>query len=235
MPRTDACQESVAERHWRSDGPAEPAAIRLRSSRRPEPLRTDARVTPPPFDPDRARPRAVVYAHLSGEALTAGAGVARVEEVGPVLLGRLRTVLGERCTINLKPVIDLPAGHTPVDVYEIPASLREQLLLATPQTCSLRRRSQPRYRHRSHHPLPPPRQRRTAKPASATSDTTHAATTDTNPRWLAGPATRTRHLAVAITPPPHLPGQRHRHPSPGRHEFAEAIWHAANSLVKMVG
>ncbi len=39
---------------------------------------------------------------------------------------------GERCTINLKPVIDLPAGHTPVDAYEIPASLREQLLQRNP-------------------------------------------------------------------------------------------------------
>ncbi len=74
----------------------------------------------------------MVYVHLSAEALTAGAGVARVEDVGPVLLGRLRLLLGERCTINLKPVIDLPAGHTPVDCYEIPASLREQLLLRNP-------------------------------------------------------------------------------------------------------
>ena len=87
---------------------------------------------PPPFDPDRARPRAVVYVHLSAEALTGSAGVARVEEVGPVLLGRLRTVVGGRCSISLKPVIDLPAGHTPVDSYEIPASLREQLLLRNP-------------------------------------------------------------------------------------------------------
>ena len=87
---------------------------------------------PPPFDPDRARPRAVVYVHLSSEALTEGSGVARVEHVGPVLLGRLRSVLGDRCMINLKPVIDLPAGHTPVDSYEIPARLREHLQLRYP-------------------------------------------------------------------------------------------------------
>jgi hypothetical protein len=89
-------------------------------------------VTPPPFDPDRARPRAVVYVHLSEEALTARTGVARVEDVGPLLLGRLRTVLGDRCKISVKPVIDLPAGHTPVDSYEIPARLREQLQLRYP-------------------------------------------------------------------------------------------------------
>jgi Domain of unknown function (DUF222) len=89
-------------------------------------------LTSPPFDPDRARPRAVVYVHLSQEALTTGTGVARVEDVGPVLLGRLRTLLGDHCTISLKPVIDLPAGHTPVDCYEIPARLREQLQLRYP-------------------------------------------------------------------------------------------------------
>jgi hypothetical protein len=32
----------------------------------------------------------------------------------------------------LNPVIDLPAGHTPVDAYEIPAALREQILLHHP-------------------------------------------------------------------------------------------------------
>jgi hypothetical protein len=33
---------------------------------------------------------------------------------------------------------------------------------------------------------------------------------------MAGPPTRTRHLAMAITSPSHLPGQRRRHPSPRR-------------------
>jgi Domain of unknown function (DUF222) len=87
-------------------------------------------ILPPPFGPERARPRAVIYVHLSAEALTAGRGIARVEDVGPILLGRL--LLGGRCRITLKPVIDLPAGHIPVDAYEIPASLREQLLLRNP-------------------------------------------------------------------------------------------------------
>ena len=55
-----------------------------------------------------------------------GTGIARVENVGPILPGRLQTLLGNRCAISLKPVIDLPAGHIPVDSYEIPASLRRQ-------------------------------------------------------------------------------------------------------------
>ena len=89
-------------------------------------------ISPPPFHPERARPRAVVYVHLAAEAFAAGTGIARVENVGPVLLGRLQTLLGEHSTINLKPVMDLPAGHIPVDSYEIPASLREQILLRNP-------------------------------------------------------------------------------------------------------
>jgi hypothetical protein len=89
-------------------------------------------ITPPPFDPKRARPRAVVYVHLAAEALMAGTGICRVEEVGPVMLNQLGTLLGDRRSISLKPVIDLPAGHIPVDAYEIPAALREQILLRQP-------------------------------------------------------------------------------------------------------
>jgi Domain of unknown function (DUF222) len=89
-------------------------------------------LTPPPFHPDRARPRAVIYVHLSEEAVRAGTGIARVEDVGPVLLNRLHALLGDHCSINVKPVIDLPAGHAPVDSYEIPARLREQLQLRYP-------------------------------------------------------------------------------------------------------
>jgi hypothetical protein len=77
-------------------------------------------IMPTPFNPDRARPCAIVYVHLSEAALRAGSGVARVEDVGPVLLGRLHMLLGDRCSISLKPVIDLPAGHIPLDCYEVP-------------------------------------------------------------------------------------------------------------------
>jgi hypothetical protein len=97
----------------------------------PEPHRS-LQITPPPLDPAKARPRAVIYVHLSEEALNASRGVARVEEVGPVLLSQLRMILGDHCSISVKPVIDLPAGHTAVDAYEIPASLREQILLRNP-------------------------------------------------------------------------------------------------------
>jgi hypothetical protein len=97
----------------------------------PKPHRS-LEITPSPLDPATARPRTIVYVHLSEEALGAGRGVARVEEVGPVLVSQLHMILGDHCSISVKPVIDLPAGHTAVDAYEIPASLREQILLRNP-------------------------------------------------------------------------------------------------------
>jgi hypothetical protein len=104
---------------------SDPAACEERTHR-------SLQLMPPPFDPKRAQPRAVVYVHLSEEALRAGTGRARVEHVGPILISRLHALLGDRCTINLKPVIDLPVGHIPVDAYEIPASLREHISLRNP-------------------------------------------------------------------------------------------------------
>ena len=185
--------DPVAEPHTMSD-PAEEEAHR------------SLQIMPPPFDPHRARPRAVVYVHLSAEALSAGAGVARVEEVGPLLLGRLRLLLGDRCWISVKPVIDLPAGHSPIDAYEIPAGLREQLLLRTPAdvfpyAAAVSRRID------VDHTIPyldpdkggPPGQTRIGNLGPHT-----PYPQDQNPRQLASPPTRTRHLALAITPRPHL-------------------------------
>lgn len=86
----------------------------------------------PPFDPERARPRAIVYIHLSEAALRTGRGVARVEGLGPVLVGRLGRLVGDRCQILLKPVIDLNDTPAPVDSYEIPARIAEHLRLRQP-------------------------------------------------------------------------------------------------------
>ena len=164
----------------------------------------------------------MIYVHLSAEALTAGTGVARVEDVGPVLLGRLRMLLGDRCKISLKPVIDLPAGHTPVDSYEIPARLREQLLLRNPADVFPYAAAVTRSIDVDH-TIPylspdrggPPGQTRIGNLGPHVRRHHRLQ----NPRRLAGPATRTRHLAVAITPPAHLPRQRHRHPPPRRHRI----------------
>ncbi len=89
-------------------------------------------IVPPPFDPAKARPPAIVYVHVSEEALRAGTGVTRVDDIGPVLLTRLRQVLGTSCQIQLKPVINLNDNPAPVDSYEIPARIAEHLRLRQP-------------------------------------------------------------------------------------------------------
>jgi hypothetical protein len=77
-----------------------------------------------------ARPRAVLYVHLTDQTLRAGAGVTRVEGVGPVVAGQAREWLG-RCDLTVKPAIDL-AGIAPVDGYEVPDAMREAVRLRTP-------------------------------------------------------------------------------------------------------
>ena len=186
--------------------PADPARAEEREH-------SSVTITPPPFDPKRARPRVVIYVHLSEEALRAGRGVARVEEVGPMLLGQLGAVLRDRCTINLKPVIDLPAGHTPVDSYEIPASLREQILLRCPAdlfpyAAALSRRID------VDHTIPYLSPDRGGAPGQTRignlgPNARRSHNLKTHGRWR--PTTRTRHLALAITPPTHVPRQRGRH------------------------
>jgi hypothetical protein len=129
----DHAQDPAEDDDWdEAEQNAEPADPNQRDAAAGEDTYRSLRLTPPPFHPDRARPRAVIYVHLREEALSVGRGVARVEDVGPVVLGRLRLLLGDKCSISLKPVIDLPAGHIPVDSYEIPTRLREQLQLRYP-------------------------------------------------------------------------------------------------------
>jgi hypothetical protein len=94
--------------------------------------RDGLQLVPPAYDPARARPRTVVYVHLNEAALTAGRGVARVEDLGPTMLSSLRILLGEHCLIQLKPVIDLNDPPAPVDCYEIPKRMREDLQLRYP-------------------------------------------------------------------------------------------------------
>ena len=78
-----------------------------------EDSRRSLQLTRPPFDPARARPRAIVYVHLSAEAVTAGTGIARVENVGSILLGRLRGLLGDRCSIKSETSHRSPGGAYP--------------------------------------------------------------------------------------------------------------------------
>ena len=96
-------------------------------------------VAEPRVDARRARPAVVLHVHLSEEALLAhlagsscGAGVARVEQVGPVTLGQVRRFLNRaECDIRVLPVID-PVETPPADSYEIPRRIREAVFLQTP-------------------------------------------------------------------------------------------------------
>jgi hypothetical protein len=96
-------------------------------------------VTEPLIDARRARPTVVVHIHISEEALLAhlagsscGAGVARIEQVGPVTLGQVQRFLNRaECDIRLLPVID-PTDTPPADGYEIPRRVRQAMFLQTP-------------------------------------------------------------------------------------------------------
>jgi hypothetical protein len=82
------------------------------------------------IDLQKLLPKAVIYVHVSAEAVAAGFGVARVEDVGPVTLAGLRDLLGHS-HVTVRPVLDL-AGGMPVDCYEIPDRMREVVTLRSP-------------------------------------------------------------------------------------------------------
>ncbi|MDQ6523242.1 hypothetical protein RB608_06505 [Nocardioides sp. LHD-245] len=109
------------------------AAVRfLEGVRGPDadPDDTTAPESPRPSRSSRAERKAVVHVHLSA-AVLAGLtqGLARVEDLGPMLLDQLAALLRHR-RIDLKPVIDL--NHTTaVDAYEHPAACKERTQLRT--------------------------------------------------------------------------------------------------------
>jgi hypothetical protein len=87
----------------------------------------------PDVDPERLRPRAVLYVRISEEALRSGTGVAHCEGgVGPVTVQQVRDLLGHY-HVTVRPVLDL-RGQVPVDAYEVPHAMREALRLARPSS-----------------------------------------------------------------------------------------------------
>jgi hypothetical protein len=78
-----------------------------------------------------SRPDAVLYVHLSHDAVAGAApAAARVEGAGPVTIGQAQAWLGH-CHVTVTPVLDL-AGQTPADAYEAPDRMREAVLLRSP-------------------------------------------------------------------------------------------------------
>lgn len=78
--------------------------------------------------PRRRRAGAVVHVHLHESALHRW-GVARVEELGPMLLEQVRRLLAH-AHVDLKPVVDL-ADAVRVNAYEHPESVKERVHLRT--------------------------------------------------------------------------------------------------------
>lgn len=61
------------------------------------------------------------------------AAVARIEEIGPVLLAQLTDWFGERTMINLQPVL-VPDRIPAVDAYEAPPRMRDALYFRHPRS-----------------------------------------------------------------------------------------------------
>ena len=90
------------------------------------------------FDPTRFDPVTVFHVHVGAETLIEGQGLARMERLGPIVLGELRAWLGEPYTyskVHARPVLDPVLDTTTVagvDRYEIPDRLRAVVLEANP-------------------------------------------------------------------------------------------------------
>jgi hypothetical protein len=84
---------------------------------------------------DAPLPAATLYVHVSRESMQTSGGVARMEDVGPITIGQASEFL-RHSHVTVKPVIDLDEDR-PVDCYEVPDRLREQMhTAATPPTYS---------------------------------------------------------------------------------------------------
>ncbi len=156
-----------------------------------------------PGEPDPAGllPRATLYLHVSHETWSAALegrseGVVRMEGTGPLTVEQAREFLAHT-NVTLRPVIDLDVDH-PVDSYEVPASLREQLVLRSPATVF-------------------PFSAAGSRPADADHTVPYLPPSRGGPPGQTrignlGPLGRTGHRVKT-----HARGWRHRQPSPGMH------------------
>jgi hypothetical protein len=79
---------------------------------------------------DAPLPAATLYVHVSRESMQTGGGVARMEGIGPITIGQASEFL-RHSHVGVKPVIDLDEDR-PVDCYEVPDRLRDQMHLRSP-------------------------------------------------------------------------------------------------------
>jgi hypothetical protein len=75
------------------------------------------------------RPPAVLYLHISAEALCGAKTIARCDRLGPLLLDQVRDLLRHR-QVKVQPVIDLNTVQA-VDAYEHPTAVKHRTMLRT--------------------------------------------------------------------------------------------------------
>ncbi len=156
-------------------------------------------------------PPATLYVHLSRDALLTGAGVARMEGVGPITIGQAAEFL-RHSHVTIKPVIDLDSDH-PVDAYEAPDRLRELMHLRAPASAFPWSPATGR-RMDLDHTIPWGSPRRVVSTGSTTRD---------------GPTTRVGNLGRLTRfehrVKTHAMGWRHRQPEPGVHHWRTPTGH----------
>ena len=90
---------------------------------------TDDQPNPPAITRQIAQtalPTSQVYVHLHADTLATGQGVARVETLGPALVGQLARILGHS-RIRLTPVLHLNTTEPAIDAHEIPDHIRQHI------------------------------------------------------------------------------------------------------------
>jgi len=110
------------EPHPDDPGPPDP-----HPDRGPAPPITDTSKIIITTPPERLRPRAVLYVHVSAETLHDHNGAARIEQIGAVTAAQARDWL-TGAHVRVQPVLDLASGAS-VDAYEVTGRLREQVVV----------------------------------------------------------------------------------------------------------
>ena len=160
-------------------------------------------------------PQVVIHVHVTDQTLIEQHGVVRTEH-GPITLDQFRQWLTQADpVITIRPVLD-PATTAAVDAYEIPQRLRQAMTVRHPGSVwpfspatTIRTGGRLDLDHTIPHTnTGPPGQTAHGQPRTTHPD--RAPSED--PRWLASPTTRPRHLPVAITRRTHRPHHQPRHP-----------------------
>lgn len=81
-------------------------------------------------DPDKLLPRTQLIVHLTDTTLADRDGMARAEQIGPVLAGWVKD-LTQSSRISVRPVLKIDALQ-PCDAYEVPDAMREAVMLRNP-------------------------------------------------------------------------------------------------------